>query len=48
MTVSAVEEMIEVNTKKFHKLIEEKLKTLAEYLKATVKFDDVRSLHFDT
>ncbi|CAD8108855.1 unnamed protein product [Paramecium primaurelia] len=49
MIVGAVEEMIEVNTKKFQKLIEEKLKVLAENLKSTVKevFEEIKQLHFD-
>lgn len=44
MIVGSVEEMIEVNTKKFQKLIEEKLKVLAENLKSTVKevFEEIK------
>lgn len=50
MIVGAVEEMIETNTKKFQKLIEEKIKQLAEYLKHTIKecFEEIKALQFNT
>jgi hypothetical protein len=48
MIVGAIEEMVEVNHRKYTSFLNEKLKSLAENLKYTVKesFEQVRSLSF--
>lgn len=50
MIVGAVEELIDSNCIKFKKLIEEKMRLLADNLLRTIKdnFDEIRSLSFNS